>query len=87
MSLAALRQVDAARTSFEYAVQSAPDYDDAYVKWAAAMRAAGRDEDAAEALNRRADPAAKPPLAPEYRAGPIGPDAFALVVKGLASPG
>lgn len=87
VSLAALKQVDAARASFEYAVQSAPDYDDAYVKWAAAMRAAGRDEDAAQALNRRADPAAKPSLAPEYLAGPIGPDAYGLVVKGLATPG
>lgn len=83
VSLAALKQLDGARTSFEYAVQSAPDYDDAYVKWAATMRAAGRDEEAAEVLNRRADPAAKPILGPEYLSGPIGPDAYVLVIKGL----
>lgn len=85
VSLAALRQVDSARQSFEYAIQSAPDYDDAFVKWAATMRAAGRDDEAAATLNRRTDPAAKPPLLPEYLAGPIGPDAFALTVKGLAT--
>jgi tetratricopeptide (TPR) repeat protein len=87
VSLAALRQVDAARQSFEYAARTAPDYTDTYFKWAEVMRAAGREIEAARALSRQPDLGEKPPLLPEYLVGPIGLDAFSLVSKGLAARG
>lgn len=86
VSLAALHQAEAARQSFEYAVQVAPEYPDVYFKWSQVMRAMGNEGEAAEALQRRPDSASRPPLYPEYLVGAIGPDAFSLVRHGQATP-
>lgn len=87
VSLAALRQPDAARQAFEYAVGVSPDYVDGYFKWAQSMQALGRTTEAEAALRRRPDPSvSRPPLYPEYLVGPIGLDAYVVVGFGADKP-
>ncbi|MBV5336263.1 hypothetical protein JZU48_04585, partial [bacterium] len=91
VSLAALRQIPAAVQSFEYAVQTAPDYADAYVKWVLVLRAAGDTEAEAAVLKRletvlsASDPS-RSSLYPEYLVGRIGNDAHLLATGGRRQP-